>query len=154
MERKCSIILPKDIGIITALTGLGSGFRVLDAGSGSGATAMHFGNIVGDQGEVFSYEIREDFAEIAERNVKGFGLDNVTVKCKDVTESIDEKDLNLIFLDLPKPWDAAEAAMDALKHGGYIATYTPFIEQIQILQRVLKRLDSKKLRVLNVYLEV
>ena len=48
MERKCSIILPKDIGIIIAKTGLGSGFRVLDAGTGAGATALHFGNIVGE----------------------------------------------------------------------------------------------------------
>ena len=144
MERKCSIILPKDVGIITAITGLGSGYRVLDAGSGSGATAMHFGNIVGDQSEVFSYEIREDFAEIAERNVKEFGLDNVEVKCKDVTEGIEEKDLDLIFLDLPKPWDAADEAMAALKHGGYIATYTPFIEQIQVLQRILKKVGFKE----------
>jgi len=144
MERKCSIILPKDIGIITAKTGLGSGFRVLDAGSGSGATAMYFGNIVGNKGEVFSYEIREDFAEIAERNVKGFGLDNVQIKCKDVTEGIDEENLDLVFLDLPKPWDAAETAMDSLSHGGYIATYTPFVEQIQVLQKVLKKVGFKE----------
>lgn len=140
MERKCSIILPKDVGIITAKTGIGSGFRILDAGSGSGATAMYFGNIVGAEGEVFSYEIREDFAEIAERNVKGFELENVQIKCKDVTDGIDEEDLDLVFLDLPKPWDVAEHAMDALKTGGYIATYTPFIEQVQILQRVLKKI--------------
>jgi tRNA (adenine57-N1/adenine58-N1)-methyltransferase catalytic subunit len=139
MERKCSIILPKDIGIIVAKTGLGSGFRVLDAGTGAGATALHFGNIVGEEGEVYSYEIREDFAEIAERNIKGFGLENVQVKCADVTKGIEEKNLDLIFLDLPKPWDIAEPAKEALKVGGYIATYTPFVEQVQILQRVLKK---------------
>ena len=55
MERKCSIILPKDIGIITAKTGLGSGFKVLDAGTGAGATALHFGNIVGNSGEVVTH---------------------------------------------------------------------------------------------------
>lgn len=138
MERKCSIILPKDIGIVTAKTGLGSGYRVLDAGTGAGATALHFGNIVGD-GEVFSYEVREDFAEIAERNIRNFGLKNVSVKCQDVTEGIDEEDLDMVFFDLPKPWDAVEHAQNALKTGGYIATYTPFIEQVQIIQRVLKK---------------
>ena len=140
MERKSNIILPKDIGIITAKTGLGSEFKVLDAGTGAGATALHFGNIVGKDGEVYSYEIREDFAEIAERNIKGFELDNVLIKCKDVTEGIDENNLDLVFLDLPKPWDVGEHAKEALKVGGYIATYTPFIEQIQILQRVLKKI--------------
>ncbi len=139
MERKCSIILPKDVGIITAKTGLGSGFRVLDAGTGAGATALHFGNIVGNDGDVYSYELREDFAEIAARNVKGFELENIHVKCQDVIEGIDEKNLDLVFLDIPKPWDVAEHAENALKNGGYIATYTPFIEQVQILQRVLKK---------------
>ena len=140
MERKCNIILPKDIGIINAKIGLGSGFRVLDAGTGAGATAIHFGNIVGKEGKVYSYEVREDFAEIAERNIKGFELENVEIKCQDVTEGIDEKDLDVVFLDLPKPWEVVEHAENALKVGGYIATYTPFIEQIQILQRVLKKI--------------
>ncbi len=140
MERKCSIILPKDIGIVTAKTGIGSGFRVLDAGTGAGATALHFGNIVGENGYVYSYEVREDFTEIAKRNIQGFGLNNVQVKCQDVTEGIDEKNLDLVFLDLPKPWDVGEHAKESLKIGGYIATYTPFIEQIQILQRVLKKI--------------
>jgi len=140
MERRCSIILPKDIGIITSKTSLGSGYRVLDAGTGSGATALCFGNIVGSEGEVFSYEIREDFTEIAERNIKGFGMENVIVKCQDVTEGIDEEDLDLVFLDLPKPWDVGEHALKSLKNGGYIATYTPFVEQVQILQRVLKKI--------------
>jgi len=139
MERKCSIILPKDIGIIISKTGVGSGFRVLDAGTGAGATALHFGNVVGKEGEVYSYEIREDFTEIARKNIEGFGLENVQIKCADITEGIEEKNLDLIFLDLPKPWDVAEHAKEALKIGGYVATYTPFIEQVQILQRVLKK---------------
>lgn len=144
MERKCSIILPKDLGIITAYTGLGAGKKVVDAGTGAGATAVHFANVVGPSGEVHTYEIREDFAEIAERNVKGFGLENVQVKCKDITEGIDEKELDLVFLDLPKPWEVAEDAKKALKIGGYVATYTPFVEQVQVLQRVLKKVGFSK----------
>ena len=103
MERKCSIILPKDIGVITAFTSMGSGDRVIDAGTGAGATALHFGNIVGKEGEVYSYEIREDFTEIAKRNVENFGLQNVQVKCGDITEGINEDNVDIIFLDLPKP---------------------------------------------------
>ncbi|AEG19404.1 tRNA (adenine-N1)-methyltransferase [Methanobacterium paludis] len=145
MERRCSIILPKDVGIITAYTGLGSGYKVVDAGTGAGATALHFGNIVGKDGEVNTYEVREDFAEIAERNIKGFGLENIHVKCQDITEGIDEKNVDVVFLDLPKPWDVVEHAQNALKVGGYIATYTPFIEQIQILQRVLKKFNFSEI---------
>jgi tRNA (adenine57-N1/adenine58-N1)-methyltransferase len=145
MERKCSIILPKDIGIVTAYTGIGAGDRVVDAGTGAGATALHFGNIVGKEGDVYSYEIREDFYEIAKHNVENFGLQNVHIKCGDITEGIDEDDVDIIFLDLPKPWDVAEHAKEALKTGGYIATYTPYIEQIQILHKVLKKLGFSNL---------
>ena len=83
---------------------------------------QHFilGILLGTDGEVYSYEVREDFAEIAERNIKGFELENVHVKCRDVTEGIDEKNLDLVFLDLPKPWDVAEHAKSALKTGGYV----------------------------------
>ncbi|MGZ7043770.1 MAG: tRNA (adenine-N1)-methyltransferase [Methanobacterium sp.] len=139
MERKCSIIYPKDIGIITAYTGMGAGDRVVEGGTGAGASTIHFGNIVGNDGEVHSYEIREDFSEIARRNVENFGLKNVHIKCADITQGIEEEDVDIIFLDLPKPWDVIEIAEKSLKIGGFISAYTPYIEQVQILHRVLKK---------------
>lgn len=149
MERKCSIILPKDIGIIIATTGIGCGDKVIDAGTGAGATALHFGNVVGSEGAVYSYEIREDFAEIAKRNIKGFGLKNVHVTCEDIMNGIDEENIDLVFLDLPKPWDVIENAKSALKPGGYIATYTPYIEQVQILHKVLKKHEFSDIKTME-----
>jgi len=149
MERKCSIILPKDIGMITAYTGMGSGYKVVEGGTGAGATALHFGNIVGDKGHVYSYEIREDFFEIAKRNIEDFGLKNVHIKCKDIKEGIDENDIDIVFLDLPKPWDVIETARKSLKTGGFIATYTPYIEQVQLMHRVLKKLNFSNLNTLE-----
>ncbi len=149
MERKCSIILPKDIGVIIANSGIGCGDKVVDAGTGAGATALHFGNVVGEKGAVYSYEIREDFSEIAKRNIEGFGLKNVHIKCKNILEGIDEKDIDLVFLDLPKPWDVVEHAKSALKTGGYIATYTPYIEQVQILHRVLKKYEFSSIKTIE-----
>ncbi|MCE5213602.1 MAG: tRNA (adenine-N1)-methyltransferase, partial [Methanobacterium sp.] len=139
MERKCSIILPKDIGLITAYTGLGSGYKVVEAGTGSGATALYFANIVGPTGEVFSYEIREDFTEIALKNISNFGLENVNVKNKDIKLGIDESRIDMIFLDLPEPWAVVEHAFSSLKVGGYLAAYNPYIEQVFTLNKVLKK---------------
>ncbi|MEN6329987.1 MAG: tRNA (adenine-N1)-methyltransferase [Methanobacteriaceae archaeon] len=139
MERRCSIILPKDMGIVAAYTGIGAGARVLDAGTGAGASAIFLANLVGPEGRVFSYEIREDFAEIARRNLEGYGLENVDIKCQDLTLNLEEKDLDLVFLDLPKPWLVAEDVFTALKTGGFIATYTPFVDQVMTLHHVLKK---------------
>jgi tRNA (adenine57-N1/adenine58-N1)-methyltransferase len=146
MERRCSILLPKDVGIIMAYTGLGAGSVVVEGGTGAGTTALYFGNVVGDQGKVYSYEIREDFAQIAEKNVNGFGLENVEIKCKDMKEGIEEKDVDLIFLDLPKPWELVEGVKESLKVGGYLAAYNPYIEQFQILNKVLNKHDLKDIK--------
>jgi tRNA (adenine57-N1/adenine58-N1)-methyltransferase len=149
MERRCSIILPKDLGILAAYTGVGSGQRVLDAGTGAGATAIFLANIVGDEGKVYSYEIREDFAEIAVKNINNFGLKNVEVKCQDINQKIEEENLDLIFLDLPKPWLAAEKIYSALKTGGYLATYSPFLEQVMTLNQVLKKVGFSNIEILE-----
>ncbi|HEY0196527.1 MAG TPA: methyltransferase domain-containing protein, partial [Methanobacterium sp.] len=130
MERRCSIILPKDIGVINAYTGLGYGQRVVEAGTGSGATALYFAGTVGPEGEVFTYEVREDFAQIAGQNICGFGHENVNVKNQDIKEGIDETQIDLVFLDLPQPWDVVEHAVNSLKVGGYLAAYNPYIEQM------------------------
>ena len=145
MDRRCSIILSKDLGVIAAYTGLGSGQRVVEAGTGAGAATIFMANIVGETGHVYSYELREDFSEIAAKNVKGFGLENVTLKCQDVVEGIDEKDVDLVFLDLPKPWEVVEHARDCLKSGGFLAAYTPYIDQVKLLTRILKKREFSDL---------
>ena len=86
MDRRCAILYQKDIATVLAHTGLGSGDRVLDAGTGAAAAALNFGNIVGDKGHVTSYEIRDDFVEVAKKNVHNFGLNNIEIKNKDIKE--------------------------------------------------------------------
>ncbi len=149
MDRRCSIILPKDLGVMAAYTGLGNGHRVVEAGTGAGASTIFMGNIVGETGYVYSYEIREDFTPVALKNIKGYGLENVTVKCQDVVEGIDENNVDLVFLDLPKPWEVVEHARDALKMGGYIVAYTPYIDQVKLFTRILKKREFSDLKSLE-----
>lgn len=82
MDRHCSILLKKDIGLVLAHTGLGAGCRVVDAGTGAGAIALNFGNVVGEDGRVFTYEIREDFAEIAKTTLKNLALKTLKLKIR------------------------------------------------------------------------
>ena len=84
MDRRCSILIQKDIGQVLAHTGLGAGSRVVDAGTGAGAIALNFGNVVGPEGQVFTFEIREDFAEVAKKNIDNFGITNIEVKNQDI----------------------------------------------------------------------
>ena len=140
MDRRCSILIQKDIGQVLAHTGLGAGSRVVDAGTGAGAIALNFGNVVGPDGEVFTYEIREDFSEVARKNIERFGITNITVKNKDIKEGIDEDNVDLIFLDLPKPFEIFEEVHESLNLGGWLVVYAPYIDQAETSYRIAKKL--------------
>ncbi|WP_405296495.1 tRNA (adenine-N1)-methyltransferase [Methanobrevibacter sp.] len=140
MDRRCSILIKKDIGQVLAHSGLGAGSRVVDAGTGAGAIALNFGNVVGPEGEVFTYEIREDFAEVAKSNIDRFGITNIHVKNQNIKDGIDEDDIDLIFLDLPKPYEIFEEVMESLNVGGWLCVYAPYIDQAETAYRVAKKL--------------
>ena len=149
MDRRCSILIKKDIGSVLAYTGLGAGSRVIDAGTGAGAIALNFGNVVGETGQVFTYEIREDFAEVAKKNIETFGIKNIEVKNQNIKEGIDENNIDLVFLDLPKPYEIFEEVYDALNLGGYLVVYAPYINQAEISYRVAKKLNFYNIEILE-----
>jgi tRNA (adenine57-N1/adenine58-N1)-methyltransferase len=126
IKRGAQIISLKDIGAIITETGINKESRVLDAGIGSGALTIYLGHICK---EVIAYEIREDFAKIAKKNIEKVDLKNIKVEVRDIYEGIDEKNLDLITLDLREPWKAVKHCYKALKRGGFLVAYSPQITQ-------------------------
>src|SRR3954451_4472676 len=102
MPRGAQVIYPKDLGPILMLADIFPGARVLESGVGSGALTMTLLRAVGPTGSVTGYELRDDFADRAVRNVHGFlGPDvPLDVHVRDVYNGIDERDLDRIVLDL------------------------------------------------------
>jgi len=127
-KRGPQAITLKDCGLIASYSGIHPGSKVVDSGTGSGILAMYLANIV-SPGKLTTYEIREDFAEIAKRNFKKAGIENIKLKMKNIYDGIDEKKLDVITLDLPEPWRVVEHAKKSLKPGGYLVSYSPSIEQ-------------------------
>lgn len=144
IARGPQIIAPKDIGTIIAETGIGKNSFVVDAGGGSGALAFFLANICK---KVTTYEIRPDFADILEKNKKFLGMKNITIKNSSVYDGIDEKNVDLITLDLPEPWKAVPHAEKALKPGGFLVSYSPTIPQVADFIAAVKK--SKALLVLK-----
>ena len=126
IKRDAQIIPLKDVGYIVAETGINKESRILDAGSGSGALSCFLASIAK---EVVTYEIREDFIEIVKHNIDFLSLKNIKIKNKDIYEGIDEKNVDVVVLDLPEPWKAIGSAKKALKAGGFIVSYSPSIPQ-------------------------
>jgi tRNA (adenine57-N1/adenine58-N1)-methyltransferase len=115
------------------------GARILESGVGSGALTMTLLRAVGATGHVTGYELRDDFANRARRNVEGFLGSAVPlhVEVRDVYEGIDLEDLDRILLDLPEPWQVVKHAEAALRAGGILLAYLPTIGQVARLHEEL-----------------
>lgn len=132
IHRQAQIILPRDAAHILMNCSIEPGQRVLEAGIGSGSLTIALASAVAPTGQVISYDIRPEFIDHALKNLtQGSLIKYVTTKIKDVTEGIDETDLDAIILDIPNPWEAVPHAWKALKIGGYLCTYSPLISQVE-----------------------
>lgn len=136
IKRGAQIIPSKDVGAIIAETGINRNSIVVDAGAGSGALACCLANIVK---KVYTYEIREDYYKLVKKNVKFLGLKNIVVRNADIYSGIKEKNVDLITLDLPEPWNAVQHLGKALKPGGYVVSYSPCIPQVSDFVNAVKK---------------
>ena len=157
MRKMPQIIQPKDAAVILAVTGLSRGSNVVEAGIGSGALTIFLANVI-YPGKIYCYEVREDFARIAEKNIEEYKLDNVFIKIKDIYEGIEEEDIDLVALDIPEPEKVVKDAYESLKYGGFVFAYTPSLEQmlrfrekaekyfqIKTMECILREYESRKL---------
>ncbi|MBW2995852.1 methyltransferase domain-containing protein [Candidatus Woesearchaeota archaeon] len=126
IRRTSQIMTLKDIGYIMAQTGVNKNSRIVDAGTGCGANAIYLAHMCK---EVVSYDIEKENIKVAKENIKNLGLKNIKVKEKSIFKGIDEKDVDLVVLDLPTPWNAIQAAEKCLRVGGYLVVYNPQITQ-------------------------
>jgi tRNA (adenine57-N1/adenine58-N1)-methyltransferase len=130
-QRKTQINYPKDIALIVMFAGVGPGSRVVEAGTGAGALTTALAHYVKPSGRVFTYEIRSEFTDIARRNLQRANLlDYVEFKNMDVTQAIDETDVDAVVLDLATPWLVVPHVRSALKGSGTFVSFSPTIDQV------------------------
>jgi tRNA (adenine57-N1/adenine58-N1)-methyltransferase len=130
-DRRTQVLYPKDIGYILIQLGVGSGSRVVEAGTGSGALTMSLADAVRPDGMVYSYEINPKFQRVAAGNIERAGLgDYVELREGDVTKEIDVDDVDAVVLDLAVPWLVVPHAYEALAGGGVFVSFSPTIEQV------------------------
>ena len=144
LPRTAQVIYPKDLGPILIWADLFPGARVVEAGVGAGALSMALLRAIGDEGRLFSYEVRQDFAELAQKNVsRYFGpTPNWRVTLGDVASALDATDVDRVILDLPEPWHVIESAWRALRPGGILLCYLPTVIQVKSFVDALR--DDKR----------
>ncbi len=129
--RQTQINYPKDIALIVMFSGIGPGSLVVEAGTGTAALTSSLAFYVKPNGRVYSYEVREEFIQIATKNLERAGLhDLVEIKNKDITAGIEETNVDAVILDMAVPWLVVSHAREALKPSGTIVSFSPTIDQV------------------------
>jgi tRNA (adenine57-N1/adenine58-N1)-methyltransferase len=140
LPRNTQILYPKEIGFILINMGVGPGQRIIEAGTGSGSMTVALAHAVGNEGRVISYERREEFQNLARKNLVRLGLDHrVDFRLKDIAEGLDDTDADSFFLDVPNPYDYIEQVRAALKPGGFFCTLIPTFNQAEKVLHALRR---------------
>ncbi len=127
-KRSGAPMLPKDIGLVIAYTGMNHSDEVLDAGTGSGIAAIYFGGVAKS---VKTYEVRPEFSTLAKKNIADAKLTNVEAVAADFLTAGGAYDV--VHLDLQIQPEHVRHAYSLLRSGGYLAVYTPFLEQMAIV---------------------
>ncbi len=139
LPRKAQVILPKDAARIILECDIRAGQHVVESGIGSAHLTAALGRAVLPDGRVSTYEIREDFLAWGKGNVERARLASVVdAKLGDVTQGISERNVDAVVLDIPNPWDAVLHARDALRPGGYLASYSPLVTQVEDTHRAIR----------------
>jgi tRNA (adenine57-N1/adenine58-N1)-methyltransferase len=149
MSRGATVIYPKDAAQIVGLADMYPGARVLEAGAGSGALSSWLLRAIGTEGQLVSYERRDDFAAVAHANVEGyFGGPHKAWQLivADLPADGDlpaggelrQASFDRIVLDLLAPWEHVAGAAGWLVPGGliccYVATTTQLSRTVEALR--------------------
>ncbi|MCL4143830.1 UNVERIFIED_CONTAM: hypothetical protein GTU68_042801 [Idotea baltica] len=139
MKRGAQVIYPKDIGPMLMLADIEPGCRVFESGVGSGALSMA---MLRAGAKITGYELREDFASRATKNVTEFlgteVLDNYDVHIRDAYEGLEHGGFDRVVLDLPEPWKVVPNIGSALRPGGIFVSYSPSITQVMKVRDALE----------------
>ncbi len=136
MPRGAAVVYPKDAAQVLAMADVFPGARVVEAGVGSGALTCSLLRAVGPTGRVSSYERREEFADVARRNVAQFFSGDhpawrLTVG--DLAEALpagEDREVDRVVLDMLAPWDCLDPVADALLPGGVVCAYVATVTQL------------------------
>ena len=137
MPRGATVVYPKDATAILGAADIGPGLTVVEAGAGSGALSMWLLRAVGEHGRVHSFERRDDFADVAARNVEryfGQRPPQWTLTVGDLAELLAQHhepgSVDRVVLDMLAPWECLAAVADALVPGGLLCVYVATTTQL------------------------
>jgi len=123
-----------------ARTGIQSGQKVVEIGTGSASLTTFVASIVKPRGHVHTFDVDSKFMKIAEKNIKKIGMEKyITMKKLDLktAKRIPVKDADIVIIDLGDPWTVVPQARKMLKGSGAIVSICPTMNQLEKLVSTL-----------------
>lgn len=139
-QRSTQIVYPKDLGYIAARTGLQSGQKIVEIGTGSGSLTTFLASLVKPRGHVYTYDVDENFMEIARKNIEKAGVSKyVTMEKLDIknAKKMPQMGVDMVVVDLGDPWTVVPQARKMLKGSGYFVAICPTMNQLEKLAAAL-----------------
>jgi tRNA (adenine57-N1/adenine58-N1)-methyltransferase catalytic subunit len=139
LSRMTQVIYPKDLGLMVVKLGVRSGSRVIETGTGSGATTALLAYLAQPLGMVYTYDLNPGFQENAKRNIAKLGLEgSVTFRLGDAKLGFEETRMDAGVLDVGDPWEVIPSMKKALKPSAPMAAVTPTTNQAERLVAKMK----------------
>lgn len=139
LKRETQIVFPKESFYVAFRLSLSKGSKVLEVGTGSGATTYILSHAVGPEGLVVSFEQEERHFRNAKRNIERFcEWKNVELHNEEF-EGYTESDFDAAFIDVREPWTCLRKVRSLLKGSAPIGMIVPTANQIS---EVLKELEE------------
>jgi tRNA (adenine57-N1/adenine58-N1)-methyltransferase len=149
MPRGAAVVYPKDAAQIVAMADIFPGARVVEAGVGSGALTCSLLRAVGPYGRVSSFERREEFADVARKNVNqffgardGLGHPAWSLTVGDLVEALPGVEgpgtVDRVVLDMLAPWECVDVVAEALVPGGVVVAYVATTTQLGKVTETLR----------------
>lgn len=139
-QRSTQIVYPKDLGYIAARTGLQSGQKIVEIGTGSGSLTTFLASLVKPRGHVYTYDVDKNFMEIARKNIEKAGVSKyVTMEKLDIksVKRVPQTNVDMVVVDLGDPWTVVPQARRILKGSGYFVAICPTMNQLEKLAAAL-----------------
>jgi tRNA (adenine57-N1/adenine58-N1)-methyltransferase catalytic subunit len=139
LARKTQVIYPKDLGLIAVKLGIHSGSKVMETGTGSGATTALTAYLVQPAGMVYTYDLNPEFQDLAKKNIEKLGLSQfVTFRVGDSRLGFEEREMDAGILDVGDPWEVVRSMRTSLKASAPMAVITPTTNQAEKLVAKMK----------------
>jgi tRNA (adenine57-N1/adenine58-N1)-methyltransferase catalytic subunit len=131
-RRGPQTIILKDAAYIISKASVNKNSIILEAGTGSGSMASYFAL---SAKKVYSFELRNEFLEISKKNIAKIKdnplfceIDLINDDIQYANNYIKEK-VDVIFLDVPEPWNYFSILKPLLLDNGRIVCYVPNVTQ-------------------------